>query len=50
MSVPGSDVTLGRAIDACRATLRGAEQANTCRACSPVLRRLAAGFGCEAAG
>src|SRR5216683_581599 len=41
------EMTLGRAIDAYLATLRGAEQANTCRAYGQVLRRLAAEFGRE---
>lgn len=43
------EMTLGRAIDAYLATLRGAEQANTRRAYSQVLRRLAAEFGRETA-
>jgi integrase/recombinase XerC/integrase/recombinase XerD len=38
------EMTLGRAIDAYLATLRGAEQANTRRAYGQVLRRLAAEF------
>jgi integrase len=43
------EMTLGRAIDAYLATLRGAEQANTRRAYGQVLRRLAAEFGLETA-
>jgi integrase/recombinase XerC/integrase/recombinase XerD len=39
------DITLGRAIDAYLATLAGAEQQNTRRAYSGVLRRMAAEFG-----
>lgn len=42
-------MTLGRAIDAYLATLRGIEQANTRRVYGQVLRRLAAGFGSEIA-
>jgi hypothetical protein len=43
------EMTLGRAIDAYLATLRGAEQANTRRAYGQVLRRLTAEFGRETA-
>ncbi len=43
------EMTLGHAIDAYLATLRGMEQANTRRAYGQVLRRLAAEFGRETA-
>ena len=43
--LPAGDITLGRAIDAYLATLAGAEQQNTRRAYSGVLRRMAAEFG-----
>jgi integrase len=41
------DITLGRAVDAYLATLRGAEQASTRRVYGRILRRLAAEFGSE---
>ena len=43
------EMTLGNAIDAYLATLRGAEQANTRRAYGQVLRRLIAEFGSDVA-
>jgi hypothetical protein len=39
------EMTLGRAADAYLASLGGAEQSNTRRACGEVLRRMAAEFG-----
>jgi hypothetical protein len=41
------DITLGCAVDAYLATLRGAEQASTRRVYGRILRRLAAKFGSE---
>ena len=44
---PAGDITLGRAVDAYLATLRGAEQVSTRRVYGYILRRLASEFGSE---